>query len=227
MGSSLIYLGRGARIPTSHHTIVLGPRHEALLDDTSSANSAFAADMSSTCTADALGSPLAPPGHGGARAGAELAGIDWTKVKRRYRDASDVLRRDCVPGLRDALVTERLFTPADFETSCWVAWRGLQLRAGADAERVLPRPQRLPGHREPVLRRRGTHPGAGLPGVLSSAKVTDSLIPALGRPRRARAGRCARRSLDGGRGGRGADRTPRARSRFTCPDPVDLCRAAR
>jgi phytoene desaturase len=33
----------------------------------------------------------------------------------------------------------------------------------------------------------GTHPGAGLPGVISSAEVTDSLIVPAPRPMRAKA----------------------------------------
>jgi phytoene desaturase len=188
MGLFLAYFGTRRTYPElAHHTIILGPRYEALLDDIFK-HKRLATDMSLYLHAPTRSDPsLAPPGHECFYVLApvpNLAGdIDWAAVKHRYRDAVyDTLERTCVPGLRDALVTERLFTPADFETELW-SWLG----AGFSFEPVLTQSAYFRGHNVcPDIDGlyfvgAGTHPGAGLPGVLSSAKVTDSLIPALGR----------------------------------------------
>ena len=188
MGLFLIYFGTRRTYPDlAHHTIVLGPRYEALLDDIFK-HKRLAADMSLYLHAPTRSdASLAPPGHECFYVLSPVpnlaGGIDWESVKHRYRDAIyDVLERDCVPGLRDALVTERLFTPVDFETEL-LSWLG----AGFSFEPVLTQSAYFRGHNVcPDIANlyfvgAGTHPGAGLPGVLSSAKVTDSLIPALGR----------------------------------------------
>lgn len=187
MGLFLIYFGTRRIYPElAHHTIVLGPRYEALLDDIFK-HKRLATDMSLYLHAPTRSdSSLAPPGHEAFYVLAPVpnlaGGIDWASVKQRYRDAVyDTLEKDCVPGLRDALVTERLFTPADFESELW-SWLG----AGFSFEPILTQSAYFRGHNVcPDIANlyfvgAGTHPGAGLPGVLSSAKVTDSLIPALG-----------------------------------------------
>jgi len=187
MGLFLSYFGTRRTYPElAHHTIVLGPRYEALLDDIFK-HKRLATDMSLYLHAPTRSdASLAPPGHEAFYVLAPVpnlaSGIDWNAVKHSYRDAVyDTLERSCVPGLRDSLVTERLFTPADFETELW-SWLG----AGFSFEPILSQSAYFRGHNVcPDIANlffvgAGTHPGAGLPGVLSSAKVTDSLIPALG-----------------------------------------------
>jgi phytoene desaturase len=190
MGLFLIYFGTRRTYPElAHHTIVLGPRYEGLLDDIFR-HKRLASDMSLYLHAPTRSDPsLAPPGHEAFYVLAPVpnlaAGIDWTTVKYSYRDAVyDRLEGTCVPGLRASLVTERLFTPADFESELW-SWLG----AGFSFEPLLTQSAYFRGHNVcPDVAGlyfvgAGTHPGAGLPGVLSSAKVTDSLIPAVGRRR--------------------------------------------
>ena len=92
-------------------------------------------------------------------------------------------------------MTERLFTPEDFRTELWS-----HLGAAFSFEPTLTQSAYFRGHNVcpdvPNLYfvGAGTHPGAGIPGVLSSARATDSLIPfapgASARPveRRATAG---------------------------------------
>jgi len=187
MGLFLAYFGTRRTYPElAHHTIVLGPRYEALLDDIFK-HKRLATDMSLYLHAPTRSdASLAPPGHEAFYVLAPVpnlaGGIDWSDVKYRYRDAVyETLERTCVPGLRDELVTERLFTPAEFESELW-SWLG----AGFSFEPILTQSAYFRGHNVcPDIANlyfvgAGTHPGAGLPGVLSSAKVTDSLIPALG-----------------------------------------------
>ncbi|MEW6272494.1 MAG: phytoene desaturase [Thermodesulfobacteriota bacterium] len=193
MGLFLIYFGTRRTYPElAHHTIVLGPRYEGLLDDIFRAKR-LATDMSLYLHAPTRSDPsLAPPGHEAFYVLAPVpnlaSGIDWPSVEHAYRDAVyERLETTCVPGLREHLVTERLFTPADFESELW-SWLG----AGFSFEPRLGQSAYFRGHNvDPDVGGlffvgAGTHPGAGLPGVLSSAKVTDSMIPAVGR-RQARA----------------------------------------
>ena len=123
-----------------------------------------------------------------------LAGdVDWSSVRDRYRDAIyDRLERTCVPDLRRHLVTERVLTPEYFHTELWS-----HLGAAFSFEPRLLQSAYFRGHnRCPDVPNlyfvgAGTHPGAGIPGVLTSAQVTDSLIPvapdAAIRPRERRA----------------------------------------
>jgi phytoene desaturase len=184
MSLFLAYFGTSRTYPElAHHTIVLGPRYEGLLDDIFR-HQRLAADMSLYLHAPTRSEPALAP------AGCEAfyvlspvpnlaADLDWDVIGARYRDAVyDRLERTCVPGLRRHLVTERLFTPRDFERELWS-----HLGAAFSFEPTLLQSAYFRGHNVcpdvPNLYfvGAGTHPGAGLPGVISSARVTDSLIP--------------------------------------------------
>ena len=184
MSLFLIYFGTNRTWPELvHHTIVLGPRYEGLLDDVFR-HQRLAADMSLYLHAPTRSdASLAPPGCEAFYVLSPVpnlaAGIDWTATRERYRDAVyDRLEATCLPGLRRHLVTERLFTPEDFRDELWS-----HLGAAFSFEPTLLQSAYFRGHnRCPDVSNlyfvgAGTHPGAGLPGVLSSARVTDSLIP--------------------------------------------------
>ena len=192
MSLFLIYFGTGRTYPDlSHHTIVLGPRYEGLLDDVFR-HRRLAEDMSLYLHAPTRSDvSLAPPGCEAFYVLSPVpnlaAGVDWATTRERYRDAIyDRLEQTCLPGLRRHLVTERLFTPDEFRTELWS-----HLGAAFSFEPTLTQSAYFRGHNVcpdvPNLYfvGAGTHPGAGLPGVLSSARVTDSLIsPAAAVPAR-------------------------------------------
>jgi phytoene desaturase len=89
-----------------------------------------------------------------------------------------LLEETVLPGLSKAIVTSRFTTPQDFQDNL-NAYRG----AGFGLEPVLTqsawfRPHNLSEDvRNLFLVGAGTHPGAGLPGVLSSARVLDKVVP--------------------------------------------------
>jgi phytoene desaturase len=185
MSLFLIYFGTDRTYPgLTHHSILLGPRYEGLLDDIFR-RKRLAHDMSLYLHAPTRSdASLAPPGCETFYVLSPVpnlaADIDWTSQKERYRDAIyDRLERTCVPDLRRHLVTERLFTPDDFRTELWS-----HLGAAFSFEPTLLQSAYFRGHnRCPDVPNlyfvgAGTHPGAGIPGVLTSARVTDSLIPA-------------------------------------------------
>ena len=190
MSLFLIYFGTNRTYPElAHHTIWLGPRYQGLLDDIFH-HRILAEDFSLYLHAPTRTDPsLAPPGHECfyvlspvPHRGAPGDRIDWDQVKEEYADRIlATLEKSLIPGLRRHLVSKLLFTPADFETR-------LDAHVGSafQFEPVLTQSAWFRPHNvsEDVkgfyLCGAGTHPGAGVPGVLSSAKLLDRVIPAPG-----------------------------------------------
>ena len=166
-----------------HHTIVLGPRYEGLLDDIFRRR-VLADDFSLYLHAPTRTDPsLAPPGHEAFYVLSPVpnarSGVDWSRERERYFDrilAS--LEQRLVPGLRDAITTRFTMTPTDFA-------RDLRSPEGAafGPEPLLTQSAWFRYHNQSGDVRglyfvgAGTHPGAGVPGVLCSAKVLDRLVP--------------------------------------------------
>jgi phytoene desaturase len=194
MGLFLAYFGTKKKYPElAQHTILMGPRYEGLLDDIFK-HKRLAKDFSLYLHAPSLGDPgLAPPGHEAFYVLAPVPNltkrdIDWSTEKTRYRDAIyDYLEKSVLPGLRENIVTERLFTPADFETELLS-----HVGAAFSFEPRLTQSAWFRPHNQSedipnlFFVGAGTHPGAGLPGVVSSAKAVMNFIPDLGRRARVR-----------------------------------------
>jgi phytoene desaturase len=188
MSLFLIYFGTNRTYPDlAHHTIWLGPRYKSLLDDIFH-HRILAEDFSLYLHAPTRTDPsLAPPGHECfyvlspvPHRGAPGDRIDWDRVKEEYADRIlATLEKSLIPDLRKHLVSKLLFTPVDFENR-------LDAHVGSafQFEPVLTQSAWFRPHNvsEDVkgfyLCGAGTHPGAGVPGVLSSAKLLDRVIPA-------------------------------------------------
>lgn len=184
MSLFLIYFGVRKSFPgLLHHNIIFGPRYRELLEDIF-LGGRLANDFSLYLHAPSKTDPaLAPPGcetfyvlspvpHLG-----KLA-IDWRTEGPRYAERIlHYLEERYMPGLRDAIVTQRIFTPKDFETEL-NAFNGtafsLEPRLTQSAYfRVHNRDRDVRGL---YFVGAGTHPGAGIPGVVNSAKATAGLI---------------------------------------------------
>jgi phytoene desaturase len=188
MSLFLIYFGTNRTYPElAHHTIWLGPRYKGLLDDIFH-HRTLAEDFSLYLHAPTRTDPsLAPPGHECfyvlspvPHRGAPGDKIDWDQVKEEYADRIlATLEKSLIPDLRKHIVSKLLFTPNDFETR-------LDAHVGSafQFEPVLTQSAWFRPHnvsedvRGLYLCGAGTHPGAGVPGVLSSAKLLDRVIPA-------------------------------------------------
>jgi len=87
------------------------------------------------------------------------------------------LEQRYMPGLREDLVTCRIFTPADFRDEL-----GAHLGSAFSLEPVLTQSAWFrPHNRDAAIPNlyivgAGTHPGAGVPGVVGSAKATAGLM---------------------------------------------------
>lgn len=167
----------------AHHTILLGPRYKGLLDDIFN-KKVLAEDFSLYLHRPTATDPsLAPEGCDGFYVLSPVphmeAGVDWSTEAEVYRlKISQYLERTVMPDLEANLVTSRLLTPVDFRDR-------LSSHKGAafGLEPVLTQSAWFRPHNKSEELERlylvgaGTHPGAGMPGVLSSARVLDTVVP--------------------------------------------------
>ncbi len=109
------------------------------------------------------------------------SGTDWAATAESYRRAICAALEDSVlPGLSQRVVTSKVTTPQDFQDRLWSykgAGFGLEPRLTQSAWfRPHNRSEDIAGL---YMVGASTHPGAGVPGVLMSAKALESVLPAL------------------------------------------------
>jgi phytoene desaturase len=178
------YFGTRGQYPeVPHHTIALGPRYQGLIDDIFDRKH-LAEDFSLYLHRPTATDPsLAPDGCDTFYALSPVphqdSGIDWTQQAEPYRAAIQRrLEATLLPGLGERIVTQRVMTPLDFQhrlSSLRGAAFGLEPVLTQSAWfRPHNRSEEVPGL---YLVGAGTHPGAGVPGVLSSARVLDQVVP--------------------------------------------------
>ncbi|CAX25421.1 MAG: phytoene desaturase [Methylorubrum extorquens] len=184
MGLFVWYFGTRKKYPeVDHHMILMGPRYRGLLQDIFDRKH-LANDFSLYLHRPTATDPLlAPPGCDAFYVLAPVpnldGGQDWAQLAEPYRQRiARFLEGSVLPGLSDALVTSRVTTPQDFSDD-FLSFRG----SGFGLEPVLTQSAWFRPHNRSedvanlFLVGAGTHPGAGLPGVLSSARVLDSVVP--------------------------------------------------
>jgi phytoene desaturase len=184
MSLFVTYFGLKRQHPQlAHHTVLFGPRYRELIAEIFN-GPALPGDFSLYLHAPSRSDPsLAPPGcdafyvlspvpHLGA------ADLDWSVVGPAYRDRILAhLEAHCIPGLREDLVTSRLLTPFGFRDEL-----NAHLGSAFSLEPILTQSAWFRVHnRDEVIDNlfivgAGTHPGAGVPGVIGSAKATASLM---------------------------------------------------
>lgn len=184
MSLFVIYFGlRGERRDLRHHMVLFGARYRELIREIFR-GSALPEDFSLYLHAPSVTDPsLAPPGHSAYYVLSPVphlgnAPIDWSVEGPRYRDRIlDYLDERYIPGLKRDLVTSHILTPDGFRDD-------LNSHHGSafSLEPVLTQSAFFRTHnRDDVIRNlyfvgAGTHPGAGVPGVVGSAKATAGLM---------------------------------------------------
>ncbi|MEC8024638.1 MAG: phytoene desaturase, partial [Myxococcota bacterium] len=182
----VVYFGTKKQYPDlKHHTIVLGPRYKHLLNDIFN-KKVLADDFSLYLHAPTRSdSSVAPEGHEClyvlSPVPNQRSGIDWDSCHEAYRNRIfEVLEERCMPGLRENLTTVKSVDPRYFEgrlRSYDGAAFGLEPRLTQSAYfRYHNRSRDVHGL---YFVGSGVHPGAGMPGVLCSAKVLDRVVPDL------------------------------------------------
>ena len=166
-----------------HHTILLGPRYRGLLDDIFKAKG-LAKDMSLYLHRPTATDPsLAPDGCEAFYVLSPVphldAGIDWAIAAEPYRQAiQDRLEATLLPGLSQHLATSFVTTPLDFKDRLSSVKGAAFSLAPTLTQSAWFRPHnRSEDVQGLYLVGAGAQPGAGVPGVLSSARMVGDLVP--------------------------------------------------
>ncbi|MEM9900305.1 MAG: phytoene desaturase family protein [Pseudomonadota bacterium] len=190
MGLFVWYFGtrgtRGLWRDVGHHTVLNGPRYHGLVDDIF-IKGELAEDMSLYVHRPSVTDPSCAPEDGDTfyalspvpHLGHRGRGPDWTEIAESYRArVQSVLEDQLLPGLGDHLTASEVFTPETF--------RDRYLSPHGSGFSIEPRifqsawfrPHNISEEaRGLFLVGAGTHPGAGLPGVVASAEVLAKLVP--------------------------------------------------
>lgn len=185
MSLMVTYFGtEGVWPELAHHTIVLGPRYEGLLDDIFHKR-ILAKDMSLYIHAPTrTDASLAPAGkecfYVLSPVPNQLSGINWENQQADYEAAIlTELENRLLPGLKGRITTKFSVDPRYFEGRL----RSVQ-GAAFGPEPRLEQSAWFRYHNQSddvqglYFVGAGTHPGAGVPGVLNSSKVLDRLVAA-------------------------------------------------
>lgn len=180
----VLHLGvRGRFSDLPHHMILFGERYRALLDDIYKLG-VIADDFALYLHHPSATDPsVAPPGHSTLYALVPVphlghAPVDWTvEGDRLALRILDMLEKRLLPGLADRIVTCHHYAPNHFAADL-AAHQG----SAFSLSPTLTQSAYFRTHnRDDVIDNlyfvgAGTHPGAGIPGVVASAKATAALI---------------------------------------------------
>jgi phytoene desaturase len=187
MSLFVIYFGTRRRYTDSrlsHHNIILGPRYKGLLDDIFK-RKVLADDFSLYLHMPTItDTSIAPNGCESfyvlSPVPNQASGIDWTQAARPYRDAiMKFLEDNYLPDLRANIIAEHYIDPLHFQDTL-----NSYLGAAFSVQPVLTqsawfRPHNASEEYENLyFVGAGTHPGAGLPRVLSSSIIAENLVEA-------------------------------------------------
>lgn len=185
MSLFVIYFGTKKRYLDSglaHHNIILGKRYKGLLDDIFHKKH-VADDFSLYLHMPTItDSSIAPEGHEGFYVLSPVphldSGTDWNEFAPKYRDAiMNFLEENYLPDLQENIVAEHYIDPLHFKEV-------LNSHKGSafSVEPILTQSAWFRPHNKSedvedlYFVGAGTHPGAGLPGVLSSSIIAQDLI---------------------------------------------------
>ncbi len=178
------YFGTNKRFEdVPHHCMVLGPRYQELLKDIFSRKK-LAKDFSLYLHRPTASDPsLAPEGCDAFYVLSPVpnlkSGTDWSQKAEPYRQAIQKrLEETVLPGLGESIVTQRMLTPQDFKDRL----NSINGAAFAIEPKLFQSAWFRPHNKSQEAKNlflvgAGTHPGAGVPGVISSARVLDTVAP--------------------------------------------------
>jgi phytoene desaturase len=185
MSLFVIYFGTKRRYNNgklAHHNIILGERYKELLTDIFQ-RKVLAEDFSLYLHMPTLTDPtMAPEGHEAFYVLSPVphlgSGTDWSVTAKPYRDAiMQFLEDNYLPDLQANIVAEHHIDPSHFQNTLLS-----HMGSAFSLEPVLTQSAWFRPHNRSedidnlYFVGAGTHPGAGLPGVLSSSKIAEQLI---------------------------------------------------
>ena len=184
MSCYLLFLGTDRRFEQLlHHNLMLGPDYRETVAEVTRGSS-LPRRLSTYVHAPARTEPaMAAPGGDSIYALLPVpnltAPIDWGSEARPLRDrlVADYERSFRLEGLGDSIVAEHQMTPEDFRSELGaVAGNAFAVEPTLQQSAYLRQPNRDRSVGGLYYVGGGTHPGAGVPGVLLGAEVTARLI---------------------------------------------------
>ena len=184
MGLFVLYFGTTKTYPDiAHHTIWLGERYKELLKDIFD-RKILSEDFSLYLHRPTATDPsFAPKGCDSFYVLCPvpnlLGGQDWTVEGPKLRDRIvAALEKTSLPHLSQTITDDFFMTPEHFKENYLSAQgSGFSISPLFSQSAWFRFHNRAEGIKNLFLVGAGTHPGAGLPGVISSAKLVDTLIP--------------------------------------------------
>lgn len=185
MSLFVIYFGTNRRYTDTklkHHNIILGPRYKGLLDDIFH-KKVVAEDFSLYLHMPTITDPsLAPEGSESFYVLSPVphlaSGTDWNTFAKTYRDRiMQFLEDNYLPDLQKHIVAEHYIDPLHFQGEL-----NSYLGSAFSVEPILTQSAWFRPHNKSedfdnlYFVGAGTHPGAGLPGVLSSSIIAENLV---------------------------------------------------
>jgi phytoene desaturase len=166
-----------------HHSILFGPRYQGLLSDIYD-HGILSQDFSLYLHHPTVTDPgMAPEGHSTFYVLAPVPHLgkfpaDWAEIGPEYeRRILDEVGRRFIPDIHERIVTKFSYMPSDFREDL-----GAHLGSAFSLEPILTQSAYFRAHnRDDSIANlyfvgAGTHPGAGIPGVVGSAKATAALM---------------------------------------------------
>ncbi len=185
MSLFVIYFGTKRRYLDSklaHHNIILGDRYKGLLTDIFNKQQ-LSEDFSLYLHMPTITDPsMAPEGHEAFYVLSPVphlgSGVDWTKAAKPYRDSiMQFLEDNYLPDLEENIVAEHYIDPLHFQNTL-----NSYMGSAFSVQPILTQSAWFRPHNRSedfenlYFVGAGTHPGAGLPGVLSSSIIVENLI---------------------------------------------------
>lgn len=180
----VLHLGVSGTYPdVAHHSILFSDRYGPLLRDIYDRGTLPGDPSLYLHHPTATDPEMAPAGRSTFYALAPVphlgkAPVDWRREAQLYREVVlDRLEQTVLPGLRDRIELSFAYTPSHFAEDL-----GAHLGSAFSLEPNLLQSAYFRAHNRDdhfgnlYLVGAGTHPGAGIPGVVGSAKATASLI---------------------------------------------------
>lgn len=186
MGLYVLFFGANSTWPdVAHHTVWFGERYKELLTDIFQ-RKILAEDFSLYVHRPTATDPsFAPEGKDSFYVLCPVpnlaGGQDWTVEGPKLRDRIvSALDATMMPGLAETITAEFAMTPEDFQSDYLsVDGAGFSLSPFFSQSAWFRFHNRGEGVRNLFFVGAGTHPGAGMPGVVSSAKILDTVVPSL------------------------------------------------
>ena len=187
MGLFVLYFGTTRTYPdVAHHTIWLGERYRELLADIFH-HKTLSEDFSLYLHRPTATDPsFAPDGCDSFYVLCPVpnlkADVDWSvQGPRLVKRIVAALDQTILPGLTDSITSDFFMTPEDFAHDYLSAHgAGFSVAPLFRQSAWFRFHNRAEGVKNLYLVGAGTHPGAGVPGVLCSAKVMDAMVPKAG-----------------------------------------------